>query len=250
MGGRVGARLHVHPRADGHSGGLSVLAPQNARLHCMSRTGFPLDRAMDVMGELEGTWHIVATTFPMWLSGKRTIRPSRTPAAATSSRTTWPSEPQRRRSTSAVSTLPLADSSSGAATASCACSSRWQVTHPPGPLVGDHHCRQDALHPRRGRRDHSRCGTGRRNVASIDEELARQGMTACSGSAGRGAKPTDGIRPRSGPYDKLSTRQAETARRMSHRRRNVRNMERTLPVPTRTDGERRLLDSFAAIPPT
>lgn len=26
---------------------------------------------MDVMGELEGTWHIVATTFPMWLSGKR-----------------------------------------------------------------------------------------------------------------------------------------------------------------------------------
>lgn len=27
---------------------------------------------MDLVGELEGTWHIVATTFPMWLSGKRT----------------------------------------------------------------------------------------------------------------------------------------------------------------------------------
>ncbi|EAP98963.1 hypothetical protein JNB_02305 [Janibacter sp. HTCC2649] len=27
---------------------------------------------MDLLGQLEGTWHIVATTFPMWLSGKRT----------------------------------------------------------------------------------------------------------------------------------------------------------------------------------
>lgn len=27
---------------------------------------------MDLMVELDGKWHIVATTFPMWLSGKRT----------------------------------------------------------------------------------------------------------------------------------------------------------------------------------
>ncbi|WP_353950181.1 hypothetical protein V6K52_11060 [Knoellia sp. S7-12] len=27
---------------------------------------------MNLLDELEGTWHIVATTFPMWLSGKRT----------------------------------------------------------------------------------------------------------------------------------------------------------------------------------
>ncbi|MEO7269913.1 MAG: hypothetical protein ABIW49_11970 [Knoellia sp.] len=26
---------------------------------------------MELVGELEGRWHIVATTFPMWLSGKR-----------------------------------------------------------------------------------------------------------------------------------------------------------------------------------
>lgn len=27
---------------------------------------------MDLLDELGGTWHIVATTFPMWLNGKRT----------------------------------------------------------------------------------------------------------------------------------------------------------------------------------